>query len=83
MSELIKMVRHKAGFTAPYAADVHPKEVAEFAAAGWVKQNTPKSAGRARTETDVERSGGAGDPAPPASRPVKKQTRSKKRAKTA
>ncbi len=40
MARLIKMVRHKEGYKAPYAADVHPDEVAGYVAAGWVQQNT-------------------------------------------
>jgi len=37
MARLVKMVRYKEGFTAPYDAYVHPDEVAGFLAAGWTK----------------------------------------------
>jgi hypothetical protein len=38
MAKLVRMVRDADAYPAPHSADVHPDEVENFAAGGWVKE---------------------------------------------
>lgn len=37
-AKLVRMVRDADAYPAPHSADVHPDEVENFAAGGWVKE---------------------------------------------
>lgn len=41
---LVKMTRDPARYPAPHAADVHPAEVDNYAAGGWVKHGADRPA---------------------------------------
>lgn len=44
MSELVKMVRDAAEYPAPLTAEVHPDEVGNFAAGGWIVDDAQETA---------------------------------------
>lgn len=50
MTELIKMVRAAGQFPPPHACDVHPDEVSNYAAAGWVAAQAPAVGEMAATQ---------------------------------